>query len=85
VGNIVKINLEFTRSSLCLVHFSSDGRDGSAPRAVDKDACTILVDEECTPTYNPLSDVTLLVIKSRSNSVTDSSTALSSSNICAWD
>jgi hypothetical protein len=85
VGNIVKINLEFTRSSLCLVLFSSDGRDGSAPRVVDEDACTILVDEACTPTYNPLSDVTLLVIKSRSNSVTDSSTALSSSDICAWD
>jgi hypothetical protein len=79
VGNIVRINLAFARSSLCLVHFSSDGRDGPAPRAVDEDACTVLVDEACTPTDNPLSDMTLSVIRSRSTSVTDSSTALSSS------
>jgi hypothetical protein len=44
VGNIVRINLSFARSSLYLVFFSSDGQDGSAPRVVDGDACIVLVD-----------------------------------------
>jgi hypothetical protein len=41
---MLRINLAFTRSSLCLVLFSSACRDG-LDRAVDGDACTILVDE----------------------------------------
>jgi hypothetical protein len=62
--------------------FIGTGQDGLA-RAVDGDACTILVDESCTPVDNPLSDMTLSVIKSRSTSVTDSSTAVSSLNMHA--
>jgi hypothetical protein len=81
---MLRINLAFARSSLCLVHFSSDGRDGLA-RAVDGEAGSPLVDDACTPVDNPLSDMTLSVIRSRSTSVTDSSTALSSSDIRARD
>jgi hypothetical protein len=72
------------RSSLCLVLFSSAGRDGPA-RAVDGEADSPLVDDACRPVDNPLSDMTLSVIKSRSTSVTDSSTAVSSSDIRARD
>jgi hypothetical protein len=54
-------------------------------RAVDGEAGSPLMDDACTPVDNPLSDMTLSVIRSRSTSVTDSSTALSSSDICARD
>jgi hypothetical protein len=60
-------------------------RDGPAPREVNEYAFTILVDESCTPKNNPLSDMNLPVIRSRSTSVTDSSTVLSSSDICTQD
>jgi hypothetical protein len=81
---MLRINLAFTRSSLCLVHFSSVGRDGLA-RAVDGEADSPLIDDACRPVDNPLSDMTLSVIKSRSTSVTDSSTVVSSSDIRARD
>ena len=85
MGNIVGINLAFVRSSMCLVLFSSDGRDGPAPRAVSEDAFTVLMDESCTPTNNPLSDMTPIVISSRSTYVIDSSSVLSSSDIFTQD
>jgi hypothetical protein len=50
---MLRINLAFTRSSLCLVHFSSAGQDGLA-RAVDREAGSPLVDDACTPMDNPL-------------------------------
>jgi hypothetical protein len=78
------IILAFTRSSLCLVFFSSTGRDGLA-RAVDGEAGSPLIDNACSPVDTPLSDMTLSVIKSRRTSVTDSSTAVSSSDIRARD
>jgi hypothetical protein len=78
------INLAFTRSSLCLVRFSFYGRYGPS-RAVNGEARSPLVDDACTPVDNPLSDMTLSIISSRSNYVTDSLTALSSSDICTRD
>jgi hypothetical protein len=78
------INLAFVRSSLCLVRFSSTGREGLA-RIVYGEASSPLIDDACRPIENPLSDMTLLVIKLRSTSVTDSSTAVSSSDIRARD
>jgi hypothetical protein len=42
---MVRINLEFARSSLCLVHFSSDGQDGPAPRVADGEVGSPLVDD----------------------------------------
>jgi hypothetical protein len=52
---------------------------------VDREVDSPLIDDACTPIDNPLSDMTLLVIRSRSTSITDSSTVLSSSDIHAWD
>jgi hypothetical protein len=78
------INLAFARSPLCLVRFSSVGRDGLA-RVVDGEVGSPLVDDACIPVDNPLSDMTLSVIKSRSTYVTDSSTVMSSSDIRARD
>jgi hypothetical protein len=78
------INLAFTRLSLCLVRFSSEGRDGPA-RAVDGEADNPLVDDACRPVDSPLFDMTLSVIKSRSTSATNSSTTVSSSDIRAQD
>jgi hypothetical protein len=45
---MVGINLSFARSSLCLVHFSTDGRDGLALRALDGEASSPLVNYACT-------------------------------------
>jgi hypothetical protein len=84
VGSILGINLGFARSSLCLVRFSSTRQDGSA-RAVDGEADSPLVEYSCTPVDTPLSDMTLSVIKSRRTYVTDSSTAVSSSDIHTRD
>jgi hypothetical protein len=81
---MLRISLAFMRLSFCLVRFSSAGWDGPA-RVVDGEADSPLVDDACTPVDNPLSDMTLSVIKSKSTFVTDSSTALSSSDICARD
>jgi hypothetical protein len=81
---MLRINLTFARSSLCLVRFSSDGQDGPA-RAVDEEADNPLVHDACTLVDNPLSDMTLSVIRSSSTSVTDFLTALSSSDIRARD
>jgi hypothetical protein len=84
VGSILGINLEFARSSLCLVHFSSIGWDGPN-RAMDGEVDSPLVEDACTPIDTPLSNMTLLVIKSRRNFIIDSSTAVSSSDIRARD
>jgi hypothetical protein len=81
---MIGINLAFTRASLCLVRFSSAGHDGPA-RAVDREADSPLVDDACRLVDNPLSDMILSVIKSRSTSVTDSSTVVSSLDIRAQD
>jgi hypothetical protein len=78
------INLAFARSSLCLVHFSSVGRDGPA-QAMDGEATSPLVDDACRPVDSPLSDMNLSVLKSRSTLVTDSSTVVSSLDIHARD
>jgi hypothetical protein len=75
---MVGINFTFSRSSLCLVLFSANGQDGSAPREVDGEACTPLVDDTCTPTYITLSDMTLSVMRSMSTSFIDSSKSNSS-------
>jgi hypothetical protein len=69
-GNMLRINLAFARSSLFLVCFSSSGWDGTT-RALDEEVGSHLVDDACTPIYNPLSDMTLSVIKSRSTSDSD--------------
>jgi hypothetical protein len=34
---------------MCLVLFSSDGQDSLAPRALDEEACSPLIDDACTP------------------------------------
>jgi hypothetical protein len=44
-----------------------------------------LIEDACIPVDTPLSDMTLSVIKSRRTYVTDSSTAVSSSDIRARD
>jgi hypothetical protein len=67
-------------SSLCLVLLSAPARDVPA-QAVNGEACTPLVDDAQTPMVIILSDMALLVIKSRRTSVTDSSSAVSSSDI----
>jgi hypothetical protein len=77
---MVGINLAFARSSLCLVHFSSDGRDGLALRAVDGEAGSPLVDDACTPVDI---DMTLSVMRSIITSSTACSAALNSSDIHA--
>jgi hypothetical protein len=79
---MVKINLAFTRSSLCLVRFSLDGRDGSAPRAVDREVGIPLVDDACTPVDI---DMTMSVMRSIRNPSTSCSAALNSSDIHAQD
>jgi hypothetical protein len=78
------ISLAFARSSLCLVLFSSAGRDGPA-RAVDGEACTPHVDDACTPVDSPLPDMVLSAIKSIRTSVAVASSAVSSSDIHARD
>ena len=78
MGNILGINLEFSRSSLCLVLFSYDGRDGPVSRAVDGEAGSPLIDDSCTPVDI---DMTLLVMRLIKTSSTTFSTALNSSNI----
>jgi hypothetical protein len=82
-GKMVEISFAFARSSLCFVLFSVTTQDGLDPRAIDEEACTPLVDEPCTPTDITLSYMTLSVMRSMSTSFTDSSTALSSSDIHA--
>ena len=77
---MVGINLAFTRSSLCLVLFSSDGQDG-LDRVVDEEVGSPLMDDACTPMDNPLSDMTLLVIRSIKTSSTTFSAALNSFDI----
>ena len=84
MGRILEINLAFTISSLCLVHFSSTSQDGPA-RAVDREAGSPLVKDACTPIDTPLSDMTLSIIKLRVTFVTDYSTAVILSDIHARD
>jgi hypothetical protein len=75
---MVGINLALTRSSLCLVCFSSDGQDGPTPRVVDGEARSPLIDDACT-----LVDInmTLSVMRSIKNSSTIFSAVLNSSDI----
>jgi hypothetical protein len=77
---MLRIILEFVRLSLCLVLFSSDGRDGPA-QAVDGEASSPLMDDACIPIDI---DMTLLVIKSIKTSSTMLSTMLNSSDIHTW-
>jgi hypothetical protein len=79
---MIGISLAFAKSSLCLVHLSRDVPD---PWAVDGEADSPLVDDACIPVDTPLSEMTLSIIKSRRNYVTDSSTVVSSSDIHARD
>jgi hypothetical protein len=72
---MLRINLEFVRSSLCLVCFSFDDRDGTI-RAVDREVSIPLMDDACTPVDNPLSDMTLSIIKSVKTYSTSFSMAL---------
>jgi hypothetical protein len=76
------ISLAFAKSSLCLVHLSLDVPD---PWAVDGEVDNPLIDDACIPVDTPLSEITLSIIKSRRNFVTDSSTVVSSSDIHARD
>ena len=78
---MVGINFAFSRSSLCLVLFSTDGQDGLVLRLVDKEACTPLFDDACTPTDITLSDMTLSFMRLMSTSLIDSLSALSSLEI----
>jgi hypothetical protein len=77
---MVEISFAFARSSLCLVLFFVGGQDGPAPRAVDGEACIVLVDEACTPVDI---DMNLLVMSSMRTSLTTLSTTLNSLNIHA--
>jgi hypothetical protein len=52
------ISLAFALSSLCLVRFSSVGRDGPA-REVEGEAWISLVDDAWIPVDNPHSNMTL--------------------------
>jgi hypothetical protein len=74
------ISLAFAMSSLCLVCFSAVCRDGPA-QAVDGEVVATLDDEAWTPVDIPLSDITLSVLKLASTSLTDSSVALSLSDM----
>jgi hypothetical protein len=80
VGNVVRINLAFARSSMCLVHFSSDGQDGLSLRVVDGEGCSPLVDDTCTPVYI---DMNHLVMGSIINSSTNIFVVLNSYDIRA--
>jgi hypothetical protein len=60
------------------------GRSGWTGRAVEGEAWTPLVDDAWTPVDNPLSDMTLSVIRSIKTSSTTFSAVLSSSDIQAW-
>jgi hypothetical protein len=80
VGKIVKINLAFAKSSMCLVHFSSDDRDDISPRAMDGEASSPLMDDACIPVDI---DMTLSVMRSIQNSSTTLSALLKSSVIQA--
>jgi hypothetical protein len=51
--------------------------------AVDREACTPLIDDACKPVDNPCSDTTLLVMRLVSTSLIDSLAVLNSSNIHA--
>jgi hypothetical protein len=77
--NILGINLAFMRSSLCLVHFSSDGRDGLA-RVVDGEVGSPLMDDVCIPLDI---NMTLSVIRSIKTSSKTLFAALNSSDIHA--
>ena len=75
---MVGINLEFARSSLFLVFFSSNGWDGLALRAVDREAGSPLVNNACTLVDI---DMTLSVMRSIKTSSTAFSIALNSYDI----
>jgi hypothetical protein len=62
----------FAKESLCLVLFSDPTQDGQDPRAVDREACTPLINEACTP-----KDITFSFMTSMSISLMEYSTALS--------
>ena len=74
------ISLTFLMSSMCLVRFSSVGQDGLA-RAVEAEAWSPLIDDAWTHVGNPLSNMTLSVIKSIKTSSTNFSVALNTSDI----
>jgi hypothetical protein len=78
---MIGINLTFTTSSLCFIHFSSSSWDGPA-RVVEGETCSPLVDDACIPVDNPHSDMTLSVINSIKNSSTTFSATLNASDIC---
>jgi hypothetical protein len=73
-------NFALAMSSLRLVILSASARDVPS-QAVDREACTPLIDEAWTPVDILLSDMTLSVIKSRRTYVMDSSSVVSSSDI----
>jgi hypothetical protein len=77
---MVGINFSFVRSSLCLVLFSVDGRNGLALQVVNGEACIVLVNEYCIPIDI---DMTLLVMRLIKNSLTTFYVALNLSNIHA--
>jgi hypothetical protein len=78
LGNMDGINFVFARSSLFLVLFSTDGQDGPDLRVVDREACSPLVDDACTPIDI---DMTLSVMRSIKTSSKTHSSALNSSDI----
>jgi hypothetical protein len=82
VSRMCGISLAFAMSSIFLVFFSSVDRDGLA-QAVEGEAWSPLIDDAWTPIDNPLSYMTLSVIKSIKTSSTTFSTVLSSSDIQA--
>jgi hypothetical protein len=79
-GRIVGTNFVLVASSLCLVLDSAPNRDVLA-QAVDGEAATPLENEAWTPVDIPLSNMTLFVLKLASTSLTNSSAALSSSDM----
>jgi hypothetical protein len=77
---MLEIGLAFAISSMCFVPFSSVGQDGMA-QAVDREACSPLIEDSCTPVDTPLSEMTLSIIKSIKTSSMDFSAALNASDI----
>ena len=67
---------------LCLVLLSEPTRDVPA-QAVDGEACTPLIDDACKPVDNPLSNMTISILRLTSTSLMDSLAMLNSSNIYA--
>jgi len=80
VGKILGIIFIVVKSFSRLDRLSEGGRDGPT-RAVEGEDGSAPEDDACTPVDNPISDMTLSIIKLIKNSSTNFSIALNTSNI----